>query len=411
MKKTIVIIGGGAAGMMAAVTAARNGKSVILLEQNEKLGKKIYITGKGRCNFTNAGEMEDLFAHVVSNPKFLYSAFYTFDNFAVMDFFHDLGLNYKIERGNRVFPVSDHASDVIKVLQRELERLQVKLCLNTKVEKLMIENQICKGVILSDGRKILADSVIVATGGLSYTRTGSTGDGFRFAEHAGLGVIKPMPSLVPFNIKEAFCKSLMGLSLKNVTLTIKNDAGKKIYSDFGEMLFTHFGISGPLVLSASAYVHAQLAKKGTLQAFIDLKPALTKEQLDARLLREFEENKNKQFKNSMDALLPKKLIPVIITLCDIDPDKKMNTISKEERARLVQVLKEMPLTINGMRGFEEAIVTKGGVAVKGLNPSTMEAKEISGLYFAGEVIDLDALTGGYNLQIAWSTGYIAGLNC
>lgn len=410
----VIIIGGGAAGMMAAISAADAGAQVTVYEKNEKLGKKLFITGKGRCNVTNAGDMENLFANVMTNEKFLYSAFYTFDNQAVMDFLEKAGCPLKIERGDRVFPVSDHSSDVIAAFTRELKKRNVKIELNTGVKELLVEqgsgseeHPKVTGVLLENGKKITADKVIVATGGISYASTGSTGDGYRFASKSGHKVTECKPSLVPFNVKESWCKDAMGVSLKNVSLRLV--CGKKeIYNGFGEMLITHFGISGPLALSASSYYVSKA--KGETLAYIDLKPALDEEQLDKRVLRDFEEAKNKQFKNSLNHLFPQKLIPVMIALSGIDPDKKVNIISKEERKNFVTLIKNLPLTIEGVRDFKEAIITKGGVSVKEVNPSTMESKRVKGLYFAGEVLDLDALTGGYNLQIAWSTGYLAGVN-
>ncbi|WP_418373319.1 NAD(P)/FAD-dependent oxidoreductase [Agathobacter sp.] len=402
----VIVVGAGAAGMMAAYFAAKNKNKVTLIEKNEKTGKKIYITGKGRCNITNACDVEDLFANVMSNKKFLYSAFYGFTNSDVIDFFENHGIKTKIERGNRVFPVSDHSSDVISALERALKEQNVDILLNTCVEKIECEDSQVTGVVLCGGRKIEADAVIVATGGMSYQATGSTGDGYRFAEESGHKVTECTPSLVPFNAQEEWVAKLQGLSLKNVLVTIY-DGKKKLYEDFGEMLFTHFGVSGPLILSASAAIKQNTIKK-PLQMFIDLKPALSYEALDKRILREFDDTKNKQFKNSINKLLPSKMIPVIIGLSGIDPDKKVNEISKGEREGLVNLLKKLPVTLNGTRQWNEAIVTKGGISTKDINPSTMESKIIKNLYFAGEVLDLDALTGGYNLQIAWSTGALAG---
>lgn len=402
----VIVVGAGAAGMMAAYFAAKNKNKVTLIEKNEKTGKKIYITGKGRCNITNACDVEDLFANVMSNKKFLYSAFYGFTNSDVIDFFENHGIKTKIERGNRVFPVSDHSSDVISALERALKEQNVDILLNTCVEKIECEDSQATGVVLCGGRKIEADAVIVATGGMSYQATGSTGDGYRFAEESGHKVTECTPSLVPFNAQEEWVAKLQGLSLKNVLVTIY-DGKKKLYEDFGEMLFTHFGVSGPLILSASAAIKQNTIKK-PLQMFIDLKPALSYEALDKRILREFDDAKNKQFKNSINKLLPSKMIPVIIGLSGIDPDKKVNEISKGEREGLVNLLKKLPVTLNGTRQWNEAIVTKGGISTKDINPSTMESKIIKNLYFAGEVLDLDALTGGYNLQIAWSTGALAG---
>ena len=404
----VIVVGGGAAGMMACHAAAMCGHQVTLLEKNEKLGKKIYITGKGRCNLTNASDMEVLFANVMSNRKFLYSAFYTLDNNQVIDLFEMNGMATKTERGNRVFPVSDHSSDVISTMARVLKNDNVEVKLNTTVQSLIIkENKAC-GVIVN-GKEISADNVIVCTGGLSYPSTGSTGDGYEFAKKAGHRIVDCTPSLVPFNIREEWVKDLQGLSLKNSAITIY-DEKKKLYSDFGEMLFTHFGVSGPMILSASGNIKAaEFAKP--LKLVIDLKPAMTEDQLDKRILRDFDENKNKQFRNSVSKLLPSKLIPIIIDLSGIDPDKKVNEISKEERNHFVHLLKNLTMTINGLRGWNEAIITKGGINVKDVNPSTMESKLVSNLFFAGEVLDLDAMTGGYNLQIAWSTGYLAGLSC
>ena len=424
----VIVIGGGPAGMFAAYFAAKNGHKVTLLEQNEKLGKKLYITGKGRCNITNASDMEDLFANVCSNEKFLYSAFYSYTNEQVVDFFESYGLRTKVERGNRVFPVSDHSSDVIATLTRALKDVGVEVKLYTKVTKLITEvyqdengetvladkktgtiKQEVKGVVLQDGTTIHADSVVLATGGISYPSTGATGDGYRFAEGLQHKIVEPTPSLVPFEVQESWVTEMQGLALKNVAVTIERE-GKKIYTDFGEMLFTHFGVSGPMILSASASIKPAFFKdfEHELILKIDLKPALDREQLDKRILKDFEEAKNKQYKNSIQKLLPSKMIPIIIRLSGIDPDKQVNEITKEERAKLVDLLKGLPMTIIGLRGWNEAIITKGGVSVKQVNPSTMESKLVNGLYFAGELLDLDAMTGGYNLQIAWSTGYLAG---
>lgn len=394
--------------MMAAYAASCQGHAVTVLEQNEKLGKKLFITGKGRCNITNAGDMDNLFANVMSNRKFLYSAFYTFDNEQVLSFFENQGLRTKVERGNRVFPLSDHSSDVIAALNRALKSQNVDIRLHTKVQSLLIRDEAACGVVLSDGKTVEADDVIVATGGISYPSTGSTGDGYRMAEESGHALVECTPSLVPFETKEDWVKDLQGLSLRNVTVSIYHGK-KKLYEDFGEMLFTHFGVSGPLVLSASGMIKPVQFKQ-ELCMYIDLKPALDAEQLDKRILREFDAAMNKQFKNVIGSLMPAKMIPVVIRLSGIDPDKKVNEVSREERQHLVQLLKRLPLTINGLRGWNEAIITKGGVSVKDINPSTMESKKVSHLFFCGEVLDLDALTGGYNLQIAWSTGYLAGIS-
>lgn len=404
----VIVIGGGPAGMMAAYAASCQGHAVTVLEQNEKLGKKLFITGKGRCNITNAGDMDNLFANVMSNRKFLYSAFYTFDNEQVLSFFENQGLRTKVERGNRVFPLSDHSSDVIAALNRALKSQNVDIRLHTKVQSLLIRDEAACGVVLSDGKTVEADDVIVATGGISYPSTGSTGDGYRMAKESGHALVECTPSLVPFETKEDWVKDLQGLSLRNVTVSIYHGK-KKLFEDFGEMLFTHFGVSGPLVLSASGMIKPVQFKQ-ELCMYIDLKPALDAEQLDKRILREFDAAMNKQFKNVIGSLMPAKMIPVVIRLSGIDPDKKVNEVSREERQHLVQLLKRLPLTINGLRGWNEAIITKGGVSVKDINPSTMESKKVSHLFFCGEVLDLDALTGGYNLQIAWSTGYLAGIS-
>ncbi len=403
----IIVIGGGAAGMMAAVAAAEKGKQVLLFEKNEKLGKKVYITGKGRCNLTNACDMESLFSNVVTNRKFLYSAFYGFDNQAAIRFFEGAGCKTKIERGERVFPVSDHSSDVIAALHRQMNRLGVDIRLNTSVKTLVTGEERVIGVVTQDGETELAEAVIVSTGGLSYPVTGSTGDGYRMAEEKGHSIKPCYPSLVPLVIKEDWCKELQGLSLKNVTVALCQNGKKVFYEGFGEMLFTHFGVSGPLILSASSYYTGRKSKENT-SLYLDLKPALSVEQLDKRVLRDFEENKNKQFKNSLAALFPAKLIPVIIRLSGIDGEKKIHEITKEERLRFVHLIKHIDMTVTGTREFQEAIITKGGISVKEVNPSTMESKLVKGLYFAGEILDVDALTGGFNLQVAWSTGYLAG---
>ena len=409
----VIVIGGGPAGMFAAIAAAEIGHDVTILEKNEKLGKKLYITGKGRCNITNASDMEVLFSNVMTNAKFLYSAFYAYDNQRVIDFFEENGLATKIERGNRVFPVSDHSSDVIATLTKVLRQKKVEVKLHTEVKELLCkpteeQEQKVTGVLLSDGTKLFADDVIVATGGFSYQTTGSTGDGYRFAKECGHTVTQITPSLVPFVAKEEYVSRMQGLSLKNVQVKIYHQK-KLLYDEFGEMLFTHFGVSGPLLLSASAWIKPSLTSQ-ELRMEIDLKPAISEEQLDKRVLREFEEAKNKQFKNSIGKLFPTKMIPVMIELCGIDPDKKVNEITKEERLSFVRLIKAFPLTLCGLRDFKEAIITKGGVSVKEVNPSTMESKLVKNLYFCGEVMDLDALTGGYNLQIAWSTGYLAGIS-
>ena len=404
----ILVVGGGAAGMMAAVTAARNGKKVRLIEKNEKLGKKLFITGKGRCNITNAADIEELFSAVVSNPKFLYSSFYSMTNDQVIEFFEELGVKTKVERGGRVFPESDHSSDVIRALEQEMKRLGVEIRLRAEAEEILAEDGRVTGVRLSSGKELHADAVIIATGGISYPSTGSTGDGYRFARECGHKVADLSPALVPMEVKEWYARELMGLSLRNVEIRI-TDGKKKLYEEFGEMLFTHYGVTGPVILSASSIVGKKL-REHPLTLHIDLKPALTEEQLDKRMLREFEANHNRQFKNAVDSLFPSKLKPVIVELSGIQEDKKVNEVTKEERLHFVRLIKDFSMTLTGMRGYNEAIITKGGVSVKEIDPGTMESKLVNGLYFAGEVLDLDAVTGGYNLQIAWSTGYLAGLN-
>lgn len=401
----VLVVGGGAAGMFAAIFAAYNGNEVHIFEKNDKLGKKLFITGKGRCNITNAGDMETLFASVVTNSKFLYSSFYGYTNRDVIEFFERIGVPTKVERGNRIFPVSDHSSDVIAGLLRELEQLGVEIHLRSEVTN-VIGKESFEAIRLKNGRQIEGDACIVATGGCSYQTTGSTGDGYRFAKACGHQVTELVPALVPLVIKEQFVRELQGLSLRNVEASIF-DRGKKLYSDFGEMLFTHYGVSGPLMLSASSYIGKHLKEKD-LTLMIDLKPALSYEQLDQRVLRDFEENINKQFKNAIGKLFPTKLIPIMLECSGIDPEKKVNLITKEERQAFVRLIKNFTLTITGLRDFNEAIITQGGVAVKEINPSTMESRLVSNLYFVGEVLDLDALTGGFNLQIAWSTGYAAG---
>ncbi len=401
----VLIVGGGAAGMMAGVHAARNDHEVHILEKNEKLGKKLYITGKGRCNVTNNCDTEELFPAVMQNPKFLYSAFYSWNSQDVMAFFEELGVPLKVERGGRVFPESDHSSDIIRGLERALKKAGAKIHLHTEVKEIKEENGTVTGVVLKDGNFLSGDSVIVATGGFSYQATGSTGDGYRFARELGHKVTEIEPSLVPLHTKEDYIPRLQGLSLKNVALTVK--CGKKtIYQDFGEMMFTHFGVTGPMILSASAHVGRWL-KKGECRGYLDLKPALTKEQLDARVLREFEAGQNKQFKNVIGVLFPSSLTPVMLELGGIPGDKKIHEISREERLGFEEIVKAFPFTITGMGEFKEAIITRGGVSVKEVQPGTMESKKVKNLYFIGEVLDLDAVTGGYNLQIAWSTAYLA----
>ena len=391
----VIVIGAGAAGMLAAIAAAREGAAVELWEQNEKPGKKLFITGKGRCNVTNACDMEELLGSVVSNSKFLYSSFYGFTNQDMMDLLEQAGLHLKVERG-----------DVISALSALLRQAGVRVCLNQKAEGLAVEEGVCKGVRCG-GRIQTADRVIVATGGLSYPATGSTGDGLKWAADSGHRLTELSPALVPFEVKETeTVKELQGLSLKNIEAAVY-DGKKELYREFGEMLFTHFGVSGPVLLSASSFC-AKAIRKRPLRLVIDLKPALSWEQLDERILRDFSDSRNKQFKNALNHLYPSKLIPVIIDRSSVDPDKKVNEITREERRGLAEATKALEFTLTGLRGYKEAIITQGGISVKDVNPSTMESKKIRGLYFAGEILDLDAVTGGFNLQIAWSTGWAAG---
>lgn len=406
----ILIIGGGAAGMAAAAFLGEHGHKVHVFEKNEKLGKKLFITGKGRCNLTNSCDEETFFQSVVSNEKFLYSAFRGFSNEDAIAYFEKLGLSLKEERGGRIFPQSDHSSDVIKVLEQRMKELDVKIHLKSQVKDLLLQEtgegqKKVTGILLENGQEIPGDKVIVATGGMSYQATGSTGDGYEFAKHAGHKIITLRSALVPMETKEEYVPRMQGLALKNVRFTVK-DGKKVLYQDFGELLFTHFGISGPLVLTASSYIGKKLEKK-ELQGIIDLKAALTEEQLDARLLREFETGKNKQFKNVVSGMFPSKLFPVILELGKIPPEKKVNEITKAQRMEFLRVVKNFPVTITGLRGFREAIVTQGGVKTGEINPKTMESKKTEGLYFVGEVLDLDAVTGGFNLQIAWSTAKAA----
>lgn len=403
----VLIVGGGAAGMAAGVFAARAGLNVEIFEKNDKLGKKLFITGKGRCNFTNACDTEELFQNIVTNPKFMYSAFYTFTNQDAIELFESLGVPTKVERGNRAFPKSDHSSDIIRGLEQELRRLGVRIHLRTAVKSLKTEKERVTGIELDGGDKIMADAVIVATGGVSYPVTGSDGDGYRMADKLSIPVKEPVAALVPLVVSEDYIPLMQGLSLRNVTLRIM-DGKKVLFDEFGEMMFTHFGITGPLVLSASSVITRRLERQ-QLKAYIDLKPALTEEQLDARVLREFEQGKNKQFKNVISVLFPARMLPVILALSDISYDKKVNEITKEERHAFVKLIKALPITITKTRGLEEAIITQGGIDTKAVNPSTMESKKYKNLYFIGEVLDVDGVTGGFNLQIAWSTACLAAL--
>ena len=408
--KKVVIIGGGAAGLKTAISAAYKYKDcaaeIVIIEKNNRPARKVMITGKGRCNVCNNCDIDTLINNIPRNPRFLYSAFSAFTPDDTMTFFESVGVPLKTERGNRVFPVSDKAVDIVDALVNTAKANGVKI-INGEVTAVLTENGAVSGVKLASGEVMPADSVVIATGGVSYPTTGSTGDGYRFAKTLGHTITDVSGSLVPMNCHEGFCTHLSGLTLKNVTLSLfENGKKKSVYSEMGEMLFTHFGISGPLVLSASAYVKA--GKEYSV--LIDLKPALSLEMLDSRILRDFSELLNKDFANSLDGLLPKSLIPVVVKLSGIDRDKKVNQISREERLRLCEVIKKFPLHITGLRPVEEAIITRGGVSVKEINPATMESKLVSGLFFAGEVIDVDAFTGGFNLQIAFSTGYLAGQN-
>ncbi|MBR4719206.1 MAG: NAD(P)/FAD-dependent oxidoreductase [Lachnospiraceae bacterium] len=404
----IVIVGGGAAGMMAAAAASVSDCEVILLEKNEKLGKKLFITGKGRCNLTNACDYADFFENIVTNAKFMYSSFYGFTNDDVMGFFEEKGLRLKTERGDRVFPLSDRSSDVIKTLERHLKDKHVDLRLNTSLESIDISDGKVSAVITERGERIEADRIILALGGVSYPGCGASDDTFRVAKALDIAVSKAEPSLVPFVISQDWVGELQGLSLKNVSVSL--ECGKRtVYKGFGEMLFTHFGVSGPLILSASSHLKENMYKDHPV-LHIDLKPALTEKQLDDRLLRDFSLGLNRQFSNSLGKLLPAKLIPVIVKLSDIEGHKRVNEITRTERERLVRIIKDLKIDITGNRGFDEAIITRGGINIKEINPSTMESRKIHGLYFAGEMIDVDALTGGFNLQIAWSTGHLAGIS-
>lgn len=410
----LLIIGAGAAGMMAAIAAAENGiegSNIVLLERNEKPGKKIYITGKGRCNLTNACGVEELFLQIPRQAKFLYSAFYTFTNQDTIEFFERMGMKTKVERGGRVFPVSDHASDVIQTLTGAMEKHGIRVEYHARVMRLLMRDGAVCGVSLDSGKRYEASRVLIATGGKSYPSTGSTGDGYALAQSAGHEIVLPCPSLVPFVAEDADIPSLQGLAPRNVRVKIfdMRKPKKPLFEDFGEMLFTHFGVSGPLMLSASAVV-GDVLEETPLTLLIDWKPALSEEELDKRILRDFGENKNRQFKNALGGLAPAKLIPVLIARSGIPEEKKVNGITRQERKNLTLCLKQFSVTLTGLRDFNEAIVTRGGVALSGVDPSTMESKRVKGLLFAGEVLDLDAVTGGFNLQIAWSTGYLAGLH-
>ena len=413
----VIVIGGGPAGIISAISSARNGDNVILIEKNNSLGKKLLITGKGRCNITSSIDISDFIKNVPGNGKFLYSAFQNFTNIDIIKLIEENGIKVKEERGNRIFPVTDNAKDVLMCFEKELRKYKnIEIRLNTKVKEILEENKEVMGILLESGEKLLASKVIIATGGKSYPLTGSTGDGYKMASKLGHTVEKIRGSLVPLTADKILCQSMQGLSLRNVKIQIKDlEKNKKIYEDFGEMLFTHFGISGPTILSSSAHLLRykeidRLLKENKIKLIIDLKPALSEEELDKRIRRDFEEFINKEFKNSLEKLLPKKMIESVINLSGINPIKKANEITKEERKNLVNLIKNFEVSIDGFRPVEEAIVTAGGISVKEINPKTMESKLVKGLYFAGEVIDVDAYTGGFNLQIAYSTGYTAGLN-
>ncbi len=413
--RNTVIIGGGPAGLMAAISSAKNGDKVTIIEKMNSCGKKLLITGKGRCNITNNAQMDKFMENTPTNPKFLYGVFNNFTNKDMIELLENEGVKTKVERGERVFPVSDRAQDVLEALLHILKKQNVQILTNTTAKRIITDGEKnVLGVELDNGKEIKADKIILATGGKSYPVTGSTGDGYKLAKDLGHTITKIEPSLVPLTSHDEVCKELQGLSLRNVAIQLQI-CDKVVYKDFGEMLFTHFGVSGPIVLSASSYLVKtknieQILKEGKVELEIDLKPALSEEKLDARILRDFEEQKNKQFKNSLDKLLPQKLIPVIIEKTNINESKKINEITKQERQKLVNELKHFKISINGTRPIEEAIVTSGGINIKEINPKTMESKLIKGLYFAGEIIDVDCLTGGYNLQVAWSTGYTAGIS-
>lgn len=411
----VIVIGGGAAGMIAAITSSNEGNDVTLIEKTSLLGNKIKITGKGRCNLTFDGDIEDFKNNIVKNFKFMYSSFNAFSNVDVVNYFNKLGVKTKIERGGRVFPVSDDANEVVKVLKDELNKNHVNIIYNVSVDNFILDNNKIKALKLSNNKIIECDKCIIATGGKSYPKTGSSGDGYVYAKKLGHKIVDLKPGLVPLRSNDSICKLLQGLSLKNVTLSLKYKGGKEIYKEFGEMMFSHFGITGPIVLSASSKLNRvenvdNLMQNSDIIASIDLKPALDDDTLDKRICRDFEKYTNKEFKNSLDDLLPKKLIPVIIELSGIDENKKVNQITKEERKRLVKLLKNLQITITGFMPFDIAVITSGGVDVKDINPKTMESKIVKGIYFAGEILDVDAYTGGFNLQIAFSTGYAAGKN-
>ncbi|MBP3597119.1 MAG: NAD(P)/FAD-dependent oxidoreductase [Clostridia bacterium] len=409
-----IIIGGGPAGMIAAIASAKQGNETILLEQNKTLGKKLLITGKGRCNITSSLDMDEFIHNIPGNGRFLYSAFQKFTNQDIIDLLNENGLEVKTERGNRIFPITDRAVDVLNCLIDELKKNNVKIKTNSKVSKILVEDNKVIGIEVENSEKISCDKIILATGGKSYPITGSNGNGYNLAKKLGHTITEIKPSIVPLKAEEYLCQSMQGLSLKNVKITIKDEEkNKKIYDDFGEMLFTHFGVSGPTILSSSAHLVRyknieDLFKNNKIKLIIDLKPALSEDELDLRIIRDWNELKNKEFKNSLDKLLPQKMIKTIIELTNIPESKRVNEITKEERLNLVKTIKSLTINIKGFRPIEEAIVTAGGISIKEINPKTMESKIVKGLYFAGEIIDVDAYTGGFNLQIAYSTGYTAG---
>ncbi|MBN1900998.1 NAD(P)/FAD-dependent oxidoreductase [Candidatus Sumerlaeota bacterium] len=407
MNWDVIIIGGGAAGMMAAATAAQRGKKVLVLERNEKPGKKLFISGKGRCNITNDADIKTFQDHIPRNPKFLYSAFHALSNKELMDFFEKRGVPLKVERGGRVFPASDKSSDIIKVFVQEMKEHDVEIRFNERAREIIVKQNRIEGVRTFQGNEYSCDKLILATGGLSYPMTGSTGDGFDMARKLGHHVTDMEPSLVPIEIKEKWVKDLQGLSLKNVSLAILHQE-KKVYEDMGEMLFAHFGVSGPLVLTLSSYIKDYLKQKKETLLSLDLKPALSSDVLDKRIQRDFALYSKRELKNAFFDLLPRRMIPVIVSLSGMDGDKYVHQITKEERKNLITILKNCRMTVKGLRPIDEAIVTSGGVSTKEINPSTMESKLVKGLYFAGEIIDIEGLTGGYNLQIAFSTGFLAG---
>lgn len=407
--KKVVIIGAGAAGMMAASVAADRGLDVVLVEKNHRVGRKILITGKGRCNITNDCEIEELIENVPKNGKFLYSAFYTFTNTNVIEMFNSLGVKTKTERGKRVFPESDKAHDIANALEKQINNKKVKLLLNTKVDKIVSKDNKIEKVILNNKKEINCDSVIVATGGLSYPLTGSTGDGYKFAKTLGHTITDIKPSLIGMEVQENYVSDLAKLALRNISISVYNSKNKKVYDDFGELEFTKYGLDGPVIKSASCRMKD--TTKENYKIAIDLKPALDEEKLDKRIQKDFQKYTNKKFEKALDDLLPKKLIPIIIKLSDIDPDTVVHQISREQRKNLVKLLKNLTFTLKRYRPIEEAIITSGGIKVSEINASTMESKLVEGLFFAGEVIDVDAYTGGFNLQIAFSTGYLAGYYC